>query len=69
MRMQLTDTKERGLEYIIVNSLLYEAGYENGQNSDYDREHAVDITRLMRFLKDTQAKKVEMLGIGRKWTG
>jgi hypothetical protein len=23
----------------------------------------------MRFLKDTQAKKVEMLGIGRKWTG
>jgi len=57
----LTDTSEKGLETLIVESLVGEAGYQQGENSDYDRDHAVDLTKLLAFLKTTQPKAAHAL--------
>jgi type I restriction enzyme R subunit len=59
--MPTTDTSEKGLETLIVESLVGEAGYQPGESSDYDRDHAVDLTKLLAFLKTTQPKAVETL--------
>ncbi|RLB90758.1 MAG: type I restriction endonuclease subunit R, partial [Deltaproteobacteria bacterium] len=59
--MMLTDTSEKGLETLIVESLVNEAGYQQGENSDYDRDHAVDLTKLLAFLKTTQPKAAHAL--------
>ena len=40
-----TNTKERGLEDLIVKWLVKENGYEQGSNDDYNREFAIDETR------------------------
>ncbi len=37
-----TGVSEKGLEGLIVESLVEEAGYQQGQNEDYDRDHAID---------------------------
>ncbi len=58
-----TDTKEKGLESLIVEWLVSQNGYEQGTNADYDKEYAIDATRLFRFLQETQPDKVQMLGI------
>ena len=57
----LTDTSEKGLETLIVESLVNEAGYQQGESSDYDRDHAVDLTKLLAFLKTTQPKAAHAL--------
>lgn len=62
--MPPTDTSEKGLETLIVNSLIDEAGYEAGSNDDYDVDHAVDLAKLFAFLEKTQPKEIEKLGIG-----
>ncbi|TWT45037.1 Type I restriction enzyme-like protein [Phycisphaerae bacterium RAS1] len=62
--MPATDISEKGLESLIVESLVTEAAYEQGRPEDFDRDHAVDAAKLMAFLSRTQAKTVEMLGIG-----
>jgi type I restriction enzyme R subunit len=59
-----TDTSEKGLESLIVASLIADAGYVAGDPKDYDREHAVDFAKLMAFLTATQPEIVERLGIG-----
>ncbi len=61
--MEFTDTKESGLETMIVSWLVEHNGYEQGANADYNREYAVDETRLFRFLEDTQKDKVEKLAL------
>ena len=48
--MAFTNTKESGLEALIVKWLVEQNGYEQGENEDYSREYAVDETRLLRFL-------------------
>lgn len=58
-----TNTKESGLETLIVDYLVNNNGYEKGLNEDYNRDYAVDETRLIRFLKDTQPEEVEKIGI------
>ena len=58
-----TNTKESGLETIIVNYLIQNNGYELGTNEDYNRDYAVDESRLLRFLQDTQPDEVEKIGI------
>ena len=58
-----TDTTEKGLESIIVASLVNEAGYVQGDPQDYDREHAVDLAKLLQFLAATQPDTYEALGI------
>lgn len=58
-----TNTKESGLESLIANWLVQQNGYEQGANSDYNKEYAIDETRLFRFLENTQPKAVEQLGV------
>ncbi len=61
--MKPTDTSEKGLESIIVISLVEDAGYVQGDPQDYDREHAVDLAKLLQFLAATQPDTNEALGI------
>ncbi len=59
--MPTTDTSEKGLEALIVESLVNEAAYEQGRSEDYDRDHAVDLAKLVTFIEATQKKPVEAL--------
>ena len=61
--MPVTNTRESGLETLIVKWLIDQNGYEEGTNADYDKEYAVDTTRLFRFLQDTQPEQVEKLSL------
>ncbi len=61
--MKPTDTSEKGLESAIVTSFVEQAGYAKGDPQDYDREHAVDLAKLLQFLVATQPDVVEYLGI------
>lgn len=61
--MAFTNTKESGLEALIVKWLVDQNDYEQGTNADYNREYAVDETRLFRFLQDTQPDALEKLGV------
>lgn len=58
-----TNTKEEGFETLIVKHLVEVNGYEEGSNTDYNRDYAVDEERLFRFLHETQPEKVDMLGL------
>jgi type I restriction enzyme, R subunit len=58
---QASDTSEKGLESLIARSLTEDAGYTLGDPKDYDRDHAVDLTKLLAFLRATQPKAVEQL--------
>lgn len=58
-----TNTKESGLETLIVKWLVEHNGYEEGANADYNKEYAIDETRLFRFLKDTQPDQMDKLGV------
>ena len=57
-----TDTSEKGLEDLIVRSLVEEAGYEQGSNADYDRVRAIDTEKLFRFLAATQPEELAKVG-------
>lgn len=61
--MAFTNTKESGIEALIVKWLVDHNDYEQGTNADYNREYAVDETRLFRFLQDTQPDALEKLGV------
>jgi type I restriction enzyme, R subunit len=61
--MPTTDTSEKGLEALIVTALIEESGYLAGDPSDYDREHALDLAKLLAFLRSTQPTAVEQLGL------
>lgn len=58
-----TNTKESGLEAFIVKWLVNHNGYEEGSNADYNKEYAIDETRLFRFLQDTQPDQMDKLGV------
>ncbi|MCB2188751.1 MAG: type I restriction endonuclease subunit R [Deltaproteobacteria bacterium] len=61
--MKQTDTSEKGLESLIVDSLVQEAGYVPGDAKDFDRDHAVDLAKLRQFLAATQPDTYEALGL------
>lgn len=61
--MAFTNTRESGLEALIVKWLVENNGYEEGSNTDYNKEYVVDETRLFRFLSDTQSDEMEKLGV------
>lgn len=63
--MAFTNTKEEGLESLIVDWLVQQNGYEQGTNEDYNKEFAFDETRLFRFLQDTQPVEMEKLSVDR----
>lgn len=58
-----TNTKESGLETLIVDWLVNHNGYEQGTNVDYNRDYAIDETRLFRFLQSTQGDAMDKLGV------
>ena len=58
-----TNTKESGIETLIVDWLVNHNGYEQGTNADYNRDYAIDETRLFRFLKSTQSDAMDKLGV------
>lgn len=60
-----TNTKENGLETLIVNWLVTHNGYEEGTNADYNKECAIDDARLFRFLETTQPTEFNKLGINK----
>lgn len=61
--MSFTNTKESGLESLIVKWLVEQNGYEQGVNADYNRDYTIDETRLFRFLQDTQPDSLDKLGV------
>lgn len=61
--MMPSNIKENGFETLIVDSLVNENYYEQGNNADYNKEYAIDETRLFRFLADTQKTALEELHI------
>lgn len=60
-----TNTQENGIEALIVKWLVEDNGYEEGSNADYNKEYAIDETRLFRFLADTQPDAMDKLGVFR----
>lgn len=61
--MPFTNTREEGFESLIVKWLIEQNGYEQGTNDDYNKEYAMDETRLFRFLQDTQPEEMGKLGV------
>ena len=61
--MPFTNTKESGLEALIVKWLVDHNDYEEGTNANYNKEYAIDETRLFRFLQDTQPDQMDKLGV------
>lgn len=61
--MTATNTRESGLESLIVDWLVNQNGYEQGSNADYNLDYAIDETRLFRFLSATQPDEMEKLGV------
>jgi type I restriction enzyme R subunit len=59
--MKATDTSEKGLETIIVESLREEAHYQTGQSKDYDTTLALDVVKLWSFLTATQPDVMDVL--------
>ena len=58
-----TNIKESGLETLIVKWLVEHNGYEEGSTADYNKDYAIDETRLFRFLQDTQPEQMDKLGV------
>ncbi|MFP3043095.1 DEAD/DEAH box helicase family protein [Treponema primitia] len=58
-----TNTRESGLEDLIVNHLITENGYEQGDVADFDKSHAIDEKRLLRFLKTTQPDTIKKFSL------
>lgn len=61
--MVISDTTEKGLEALIVEQFVKNNGFEEGANTDYNKEYAIDETRLFRFLQDTQPEQMDKLGV------
>jgi type I restriction enzyme R subunit len=62
--MPTTDTSEKGLESLIVQSLVDEAKYVQGRSEDFDRDHAVDLAQLRAFIEATQPQAAAGLHLG-----
>lgn len=57
-----TDTSEKSLETLIVDSLVNDAGYQKGNSAEYNRTNAIDVPKLYEFLQKTQPEIIEHLG-------
>jgi type I restriction enzyme R subunit len=58
-----SDTSEKGLEILIVEALTSTAGWTAGNPDDFDRDHAIDLAKLVEFIKSTQPRIVDQLGL------
>lgn len=61
--MAVTDTTEKGLESLIVASLVNDNGYEQGDPADFDRDYALDLPKLAAFIQATQPEVYAKLGL------
>mgnify|MGYP000227011969 CR=1 FL=1 len=61
--MPTTDTTEKGLETLIVESLVHDTGYVQGRSEDFDRDHAIDLAQLVKFIEATQPDAAQALGL------
>ncbi len=61
--MMRTDMSEKGFETTITKHLVEVNGFEQGVTANYNREYAIDMVRLFRFLDDTQPVAVGDLHI------
>ena len=59
-----TDTSEEGLESLVVESLVNDAGYVQGRSEDFDREHAVDFVQFRAFVEATPPQAGPALLVG-----
>jgi type I restriction enzyme R subunit len=59
-----SDTSEQGLETLIVTNMTGQGGWIAGDSSDYEREFAVDLVQLQRFLEATQPERAAALDLG-----
>ena len=55
--MDNNDLKERDFEAYIEHWLTTEGGYTKGNQATYDKERAIDLKTLVKFLRLTQEKK------------
>lgn len=62
-----TNIKEQGFETLIINHLVTVSGYEQGTNENYNKDYAIDETRLFRFLETTQPEQFEQLGLRKSY--
>ena len=53
------ELKEHQFEADIEQYLLTEGGYTKGTQATYDKEKAIDLDTLIRFIKDSQPKAWE----------
>ncbi len=58
--MDNNDLKERDFEAYIEHWLTMEGGYTKGNQKTYDKERAIDLKTLVKFLRLTQTKKWEL---------
>ena len=58
--MPTTNTRESGLETLIIDWLTDKNGYEQGASADYNRECAVDEPRL---ISDVVTGRVDVQGV------
>ena len=58
--MDNNDLKERDFEAYIEHWLTTEGGYVKGSQTTYDKERALDLKTLIKFLRMTQTKKWEL---------
>ena len=61
--MPVTDTKEKGLETLIVDWLREQNRYEQGLPTEYNKDYAIDEVRLFRFLNATQPEEMAKLQV------
>ena len=58
-----SNTKENGFETLIVDTLVNSNCYEQGVTTEYNKQYAIDESRLFRFLLSTQKKAMDELHI------
>ena len=58
--MDNNDLKERDFEAYIEQWLTTEGGYQKGDQTSYDKERAIDLKTMIKFLRLTQTKKWEL---------
>ena len=58
--MDNNDLKERDFEAYIEHWLTTEGGYAKGNQATYDKERAIDLKTMVKFLRLTQTKKWEL---------
>ena len=62
--MPASDTSERGLEGIIVDSFVDDSGFEVGNAKDFDRQYSIDVSKLLSFLVLSLKTVYVQLGLG-----